>query len=76
MTMLKPAKKQATKTIKSPGAQGAATNGNVQGPMSQQLPAGSHGYDVHPQTFVRLVGCRQPDAGNYDAAQPRQRTAA
>jgi hypothetical protein len=31
--------------------------GLVQGPMSQQTALGSHGYDIHPQKFVRLVGC-------------------
>jgi hypothetical protein len=34
--------------------------GPVQGPMSQQSAFGSHGYDIHPQKFVRLVGCHQP----------------
>jgi hypothetical protein len=34
--------------------------GPVQGPMSQQSASGSHGYDIHPQKFVRLVGCHQP----------------
>jgi hypothetical protein len=75
MTMLKPAKK-SLKPAKFPNAQGAATKGNVQGPMAQQVPVGSHGYDIHPQTFVRLVGCHQTDAVNYDAARPRRRTAA
>jgi hypothetical protein len=40
-------------------------HGPVQGPMSQQSTFGAHGYDIHPQKFVRLVGC-----------QPLQRTAA
>jgi hypothetical protein len=31
--------------------------GLVQGPMLQQAALGSHGYDIHPQQFVRLVGC-------------------
>jgi hypothetical protein len=54
----------------------AATIGNVQGPMSQQVAVASHGYDIHPQTFVRLVGCHQSHTANYDAAWPRRRTAA
>jgi hypothetical protein len=33
--------------------------GLVQGPMSQQTVLGSHGYDIHPQKFVRLVGWRE-----------------
>jgi hypothetical protein len=35
-------------------------HGPVQGPMSQQSTFGAHGYDIHPQKFVRLVGCHQP----------------
>lgn len=31
-----------------------------QGPMSQQSAFGAHGYDIHPQKFVQLVGCHQP----------------
>jgi hypothetical protein len=27
------------------------------GPMSQQSPLGAHGHDMHPQEFVRLIGC-------------------
>jgi hypothetical protein len=27
------------------------------GPMCQQSPLGAHGYDMHPQEFVRLIGC-------------------
>ena len=35
---------------------------SVQGPMSQQAAFGSQGYDIYPQTFVRLVGCHQSNA--------------
>jgi hypothetical protein len=31
----------------------------VQGPMSQQDAADCHGHDMHPQKFVRLVGCHE-----------------
>ena len=27
------------------------------GPMSQQDAVGSHGHEMYPQEFVRLVGC-------------------
>jgi hypothetical protein len=37
-------------------------HGPAQGPMPQQSAFGAHGYDIHPQKFVRLVGCRQPNA--------------
>lgn len=36
--------------------------GPMQGPMSQQASFGSHGYDMHPQTFVRLVGYQTQEA--------------
>lgn len=32
---------------------------NVQLPMSQQSAFGSHGYDMHPQEFLRLSGCQE-----------------
>jgi hypothetical protein len=50
--------------------------GPVQGPMSQQSAFGSHGYDIHPQKFVRLVGCHPSNAAKCDATRPLQRTAA
>jgi hypothetical protein len=31
----------------------------AQVPMSQQNVLGSHGYDMHPQEFVRLSGCQE-----------------
>ena len=37
----------------------------VQGPMSQQDAVGSHGHEMHPQKFVRLVGCHDSDAGKH-----------
>jgi hypothetical protein len=48
----------------------------MQGPMSQQASFGSHGYDMHPQKFVRLVGCQsaepvKPRAALYERSQPR-----
>jgi len=27
------------------------------GPMSQQGTLGAHGHEMHPQEFVRLIGC-------------------
>ena len=40
--------------IANGGAQGP-----VQGPMSQLDAADCHGHDMHPQKFVRLVGCHE-----------------
>lgn len=33
--------------------------GSDQGPMSQQDAADCHGHEMHPQEFVRLVGCHE-----------------
>jgi hypothetical protein len=46
--------------------------------MPQQTAFGSHGYDVYPQTFVRLIGCHPSNTAKseYDAAPSLQRTAA
>jgi hypothetical protein len=41
---------------------------SIQGPMSQQASFGSHGYDMHPQKFVRLVGYQTSEAAKHQAA--------
>jgi hypothetical protein len=38
----------------------------VQGPMSQQDAADCHGHDMHPQKFVRLVGCHESNGAQED----------
>jgi hypothetical protein len=38
------------------------------GAMPQQHNAGSHGHEMHPQKFVQLVGCRDPNAVKGPAA--------
>jgi hypothetical protein len=43
-------------------------DGGAQGPMSQQDASGSHGYEMHPQKFVRLVGCHDLNAAKHQAA--------
>jgi hypothetical protein len=44
---------------------------SAQGPMSQQN-AGSNGHEMHPQKFVRLVGCRESNVGQHEGAhRPR-----
>jgi len=40
----------------------------AQGPMPQQDAAGCHGHEMHPQKFVRLVGCHDLNAGKHEAA--------
>ena len=44
-----------------------AANCGARGPMSQQDAAGSHGHEMHPQKFVRLVGCHDLIAGKHEA---------
>jgi hypothetical protein len=41
------------------------------GPMCQQSPLGAHGHDMHPQEFVRLIGCSdQNKQGRAPAQEP------
>ena len=42
--------------------------GGAQGPMSQQDAADCHGHEMHPQKFVRLVGCHESNAAHRQAA--------
>jgi len=42
-----------------------SADGSVQGPMSQQDAADRHGHDMHPQKFVRLVGCHESNAASH-----------
>jgi hypothetical protein len=42
--------------------------GNQQ-PMSQQDVADAHGHEMHPQKFVRLVGCHESNADKHDAGR-------
>lgn len=37
-------------------------------PMSQQDVADTHGHEMHPQKFVRLVGCHELNTDKHDAA--------
>lgn len=39
-----------------------------QSPMSQQDAGGLHGHQMHPQKFVRLVGCHDSNAGKPELA--------
>ena len=42
-------------------------HGPVQGPMSQQDPADCHSHDMHPQKFLRLVGCHESNSARHQA---------
>jgi len=43
--------------------------GGAHSPMSQQNAADCHGHEMHPQKFVRLVGCHESNAGSNEAAR-------
>jgi hypothetical protein len=49
-------------------ADGFVAGPPVQIPMSQQSLLGSHGYDMHPQEFVRLSGCQEHRLPKKEAA--------
>ncbi len=54
---------QPKEMIADGGAQGSA-----QQPMSQQDAGDCHGHDMHPQKFVRLVGCHESNPAQDQAA--------
>jgi hypothetical protein len=43
----------ATQFVEPPQSKPAANCG----PMSQQGAMGAHGHEMHPQEFIRLIGC-------------------
>jgi len=65
----------AAKAAELAAKRNAAAAG-MRGPMPQQAASSSHGYEIYPQKFVRLVGCHQSKAAKCDVLQPMQRTAA
>ena len=46
----------------------ATADGGAPRPMSRQEGGDSHGHEMHPQKLVRLVGCRDPNAGKHEQA--------
>ena len=38
------------------------------GPMTQQGTMGAHGHEMHPQGFLRLIGCHDSSRQREDAA--------
>ena len=43
-------------------------HGVAPGPMPQQNAFDSHGYDMHPQMFVRLIGCHESSSDKPEPA--------
>ncbi|WP_024518421.1 hypothetical protein [Bradyrhizobium sp. Tv2a-2] len=39
------------------------------GPMTQQGTMGAHGHEMHPQGFLRLIGCHETIRQKEDAAR-------
>jgi hypothetical protein len=37
------------------------------GPMTQQGTMGAHGHEMHPQGFLRLIGCHETNRQKEDA---------
>jgi len=42
------------------------------GPMMQQGAMGAHGHEMHPQEFIRLVGCHEQSRRKQDVLQHLQ----
>jgi hypothetical protein len=40
------------------------------GPMSQQGAIGAHGHEMHPQEFVRLIGCSDQKKQDQEVDPP------
>jgi hypothetical protein len=54
---------------KSPHEKDMVADGGAQGPMSLQDAADSHGHEMHPQKFVRLVGCHEANPEIHDGVR-------
>jgi hypothetical protein len=52
---------------KSQPERDAVAGGGAQGPMPLQNAADSHGHEMHPQKFIRLVGCHESNPEIHDA---------
>jgi hypothetical protein len=48
----------------------------VIGPMPQQAVDSCHGNEMHPQGFVQLVGCHDPNSEKHEAAHHAHLSAA
>jgi hypothetical protein len=61
-----PSKKMRPVSAEAHRQTDVVANGGAQGPMSQQDARDCHGYEMHPQKLVRLVGCHDPHAGKHE----------
>ena len=68
MTTSNPARAPAEFSQQKDTVTTSGDDGPVQGPMSQQDATDCHGHDMHPQKFVRLVGCHESNLARDEAA--------
>lgn len=54
---------------KSPQERDMVADSGARGPMSLQNAADSHGHEMHPQKFVRLVGCHESNPEIHDGVR-------
>jgi hypothetical protein len=47
------------------------TDGVAPGPMPQQNAFDGHGHEMHPQKFVRLIGCHESISASQQEAATR-----
>ena len=53
-------------SVEIPQEKHAIADCGVQGPMSLQDAADCHGHEMHPQKFVRLVGCHESNTASHE----------
>lgn len=68
MTIYNPARAPAEFPQEKDLIANGGDQGPVLGPMSQQHATDCHGHDMHPQKFVRLVGCHESNPARTQAA--------
>jgi hypothetical protein len=60
----------STNTDSAPGELERKTSAPANcGPMTQQGAMGAHGHQMHPQGFLRLIGCYEAGRQKQDVAQ-------
>jgi hypothetical protein len=62
-------KKMGRVPAQSPQKTNVIADGAPQRQMSQQIAGDAHGHEMHPQKFVRLVGCHDSNSGKRGAAR-------
>ena len=55
--------------VEIPQEKHAVADCGARGPMSLQDAADCHGHEMHPQKFVRLVGCHESNPASHEDAR-------